>query len=1106
MKKRTQLIVILGSAVLLGVLALFALHISSGLSTNQSTSKFPVQIQEYMASNTLYPNENGICTDWVELYNSADADIDIGGFKLTDESRKSRYTIPAGTIISGHGYYLIFCMRSGGDEYADFGIARSGGEELLLLNRKNVLIDSVKTISLPENASAERDASGEFQVSMQPSPGAPSLTIETQTADRGEDIFVTIAGEVRISEVIPGNSFYADASGLVADIVELENTSDTEADISGFILQDGIDGTRFVFPKGTVIEPGGFYLVYCARAQKQGTYADFALSRNGGETLLLYTDHELLTDYFTTGFCGKNEASVRLGDGITTIPYSTPGFPNTEEGYLACLEFYSAAGNIVISEIMSSNQSYTFRDGTAPDWVELFNRSSETVDLSGYGLSDSASTVRYIFPEETKLEPGAYLAIACDGNAGVTENAAHFGLSFSGGEVVFLTAPDGTLHTAAMTIRTGTDTSLVYNNSVMPSVSKQPTPGFANNDSGLKAYRDTKGLIETGLVISEFMPKNTCVYASTDGIFRDWIELYNAGTSGINLSSFCLSDRGDDLARYQLPAKVLEPGDYVVILCDKEAASFGDVAPFGLSSKGGAVILSSVSGEVIDQAFYSACDDDRSFIRNDDGTFTETDCSTPGYPNTTDGYRKSLATWVPEGLYISEVMPANRSVARNNGDYFDWVELCNGSSDSIQLKGITLTDDFEVPDKYELPDITLKSGERVIIFCSGNPSLTGKDSYHCSFKLNGGEDKLYLYGTSGNLLDYMHIYRVPSQGSIGRESRDSGIYYYVNPTPDKKNKGGAEAQLFSAMPTADRASGVYDDTESFFVTLSASGKIYYTTDGSKPTDSSDVYTGPIQISKTGVVRAVAQEDDKGLSDILTLAYTINEGHTLPVLNLVISPDDFTGSKRGIYSNPMERWQRDACIIYTDSKGTVTHDCGVRISGQTSRGRPQKSLSLIFSEQYGGRLYYDIFGDTCEQKSFPELLLRSGLDSKYGLYREPLIQHMALPYRETTFVQDSEPIIVYVNGVYYGIYQLMEALSEETFADRMSVHPESITMYKGYMYPEHRYLEIYQLLQYVEKHDMRKSEYYEYVKAHIAFENLIDWQCHQLKTLRKGQKI
>ena len=212
---------------------------------------------------------------------------------------------------------------------------------------------------------------------------------------------------------------------------------------------------------------------------------------------------------------------------------------------------------------------------------------------------------------------------------------------------------------------------------------------------------------------------------------------------------------------------------------------------------------------------------------------------------------------------------------------------------------------------------------------------------------------------------------------------------------------------------------------------------------------------------------------------------------MPVVNLVMAPDDLFGNK-GIYSHPNETWQRDGCIVYTDANGTVTHDCGVRLSGQHSRTRKQKSFKFIFSDQYGGRLRYDVFGDTCEQQSFPQLLLRAGIDSKYGIYREPLIQKLALPYRSTTFVQDSVPCVAYVNGEYYGIYQLMESLSEETLADRLGVHPDSITLFKGYMYSNHRQYEIYQLLEYVEKHDMTNKEYYEYAKSHLAFEDLIDW--------------
>ena len=1093
-KKKLALLLMLGSAIALIGLVIAGSRVSSRLSSNQSASKFPVQIQEYMASNTLYPNENGVCADWVELYNSSDAAISIGGFKLTDNNRKSRYTVPAGTVIEGHGYYVIYCMRSGGDGYADFGIARAGGEELLLLNKKNVLVDSVTTIPLSDNESAERDENGQFRVSVQPSPGGAAITEPVPA--QSEPTLHAVPGPVTISEVITSNSLYADADGRVTDIVELYNSSDEQVSIGGYVLQDGIEGTQFSVPRGTELPPDAYYLIYCARSQGDGLYADFGLSRNGGELLLLYTADGVLADFLTTVPCTKNGAIVREDGEPTTIAYATPGFANTEQGRQDCLKAYVSGSAVQFSEIMTSNRSVLFADGTAPDWIELVNTAGAEADLSGYGLSDTVTSVRYTFPAGTVIPAGGYLVIPCD-DTELTGQAAPFSLSAAGGETVYLLKPDGTLYNAAVTAASEDDVSLVYEGGILPVRYSEPTPSFSNDEAGAAAYRALQTEVVTGLLISEVMPNNKCTFAFGDGVFADWVELYNATNEPLSTGAFCLSDRDSDLTRFRLPDVTLVPGEFIVIRCSKEGGKDGEIiAPFGLSSKGGTVYLSSASGMLLDRAVYPAAEPDRSYIRTSDGSFSETDCPTPGFANTGAGYQLFLQSYTAGELYISEAMPANRTVSRNNGKYYDWVELCNGASEPIGLAGYYLTDNTDEPFKCALPDTTLESGAYYLVYCSGDASLTDKSGFHAPFRLNGGEDRLYLYNSAGELVDYLHIYDVPPEGTIGRNGREGGVYLYEKPTPGKENANGTAAIMRTAMPTASLSSGVFENAEPFVISLSGTGTVYYTTDGSKPTTKSSVYTEPIRVSQTSVVRAAALEDDKRMSKPLTLAYTVNEGHTLPVLNLVIAPNDLNGP-RGIYSNPREPWQREACIVYTDENGTITHDCGVRISGQTSRSRGQKSFRLIFSDQYGGRLRYDLFGDDCEQSTFPQLLIRAGLDSKYGIFREPFAQKLAMPYRDTTFVQDSVPCVLYINGQYWGIYHFMESLCEETLADRLGVRTDSITLFKGYMYDDSQSKsEIYQLWKYVKTHDMTNPEYYEYIKAHIVFEDLIDWAIFQ----------
>ena len=743
---------------------------------------------------------------------------------------------------------------------------------------------------------------------------------------------------------------------------------------------------------------------------------------------------------------------------------------------------------------MTSNRSVLFADGVAPDWIELVNTAGAEIDFSGYGLSDSVASVRYTFPAGTVIPAGGYLVIPCD-DTELTAQAAPFSLSAAGAEAVYLTKPDGTLYGAAISVVCETDVSLVYEGGILPARYSEPTPGFSNDDAGIAAYRAQQQVV-TGLLISEVMPDNKCTLAFGDGVFADWVELYNATDGPLSTGAFCLSDRDSDLMRFRLPNVTLTPGEFMLIRCSKEGGTDGEiVAPFGLSSKGGSVCLSSASGMLLDRAVYPAAEPDRSYVRTGDGSFAETDCPTPGFANTGAGYQLFLQSYTAGELYISEAMPANRTVAKNNGDYYDWVELHNSASQPISLAGYYLTDNTDDPFKCALPDTTLNSGAYWLIYCSGNASLTDKNGFHAPFKLNGGEDRVYLYNSAGELVDYLHIYDVPPEGTIGRNGREGGVYLYEKPTPGKANANGTAAIMRSAMPTASVNSGVFENTDAFAVALSGTGTVYYTTDGSKPTTKSLVYTEPIRVSKTCVVRAAALEDDKRMSKPLTLAYTLNEGHTLPVLNLIVAPNDLNGAK-GIYSHPRENWQKEGCIVFTDANGTITHDCGVRISGQTSRRRGQKSFRVIFSDQYGGRLRYDLFGDDCEQSTFPQLQIRAGLDSKYGVFREPFAQQLAMPFRDTTFVQDSVPCVLYLNGEYWGIYQFMESLCEETLADRLGVRTDSITLFEGYMYEDHKKTEIYQLWQYVKSHDMTKSECYEHIKEHVALDSLIDWAIFQ----------
>ena len=80
---------------------------------------------------------------------------------------------------------------------------------------------------------------------------------------------------------------------------------------------------------------------------------------------------------------------------------------------------------IVISEIAASAD---------PDYIELHNPTGETVDISGFGLSDRDSVILYTFPEQTLMEPDAYRVVYCDKMLTATDSLLVAGFGLSNGE------------------------------------------------------------------------------------------------------------------------------------------------------------------------------------------------------------------------------------------------------------------------------------------------------------------------------------------------------------------------------------------------------------------------------------------------------------------------------------------------------------------------------------------------------------------------------------------------------------------------------------------------------------------------------------------------
>ena len=167
----------------------------------------------------------------------------------------------------------------------------------------------------------------------------------------------------------------------------------------------------------------------------------------------------------------------------------------------------AATGNthLRVSEVMSSN-STAFPDDTGafPDWIELTNTGDTPIALEGYGLSDRADKITFVFPDIT-IAPGEYLIVfASDDNKNLAGSPLHakFKLS-SSGDKLFLFGSDGVAFSEMDIPAMDSNMSYCYIGNDEYIITSQYTPEYENTQEGIAAFRASTVLTTGALVINE---------------------------------------------------------------------------------------------------------------------------------------------------------------------------------------------------------------------------------------------------------------------------------------------------------------------------------------------------------------------------------------------------------------------------------------------------------------------------------------------------------------------------------------------------------------------------------------------------------------------------
>jgi len=162
---------------------------------------------------------------------------------------------------------------------------------------------------------------------------------------------------------------------------------------------------------------------------------------------------------------------------------------------------------------------------------------------------------------------------------------------------------------------------------------------------------------------------------------------------------------------------------------------------------------------------------------------------TTRYPATYE-WESYTINYEPSKIYINELMASNDSLIQdNNGEYDDWFELYNPSSELVDLSGMYVSDDLSKPTKWRLNNITIPAKGFLLIWADSDPE---QGSDHVGFKLSGSGEDIGLFDTDENqnvLIDKVTFGEQTAGISYGR-SEDGGNQwiFFDEPTPGVGNR------------------------------------------------------------------------------------------------------------------------------------------------------------------------------------------------------------------------------------------------------------------------------------------------------------------------------
>ena len=467
-------------------------------------------------------------------------------------------------------------------------------------------------------------------------------------------------------------------------------------------------------------------------------------------------------------------------------------------------------------------------------------------------------------------------------------------------------------------------------------------------------------------------------------------------------------------------------------------------------------------------------------------------------------------------VLINEFSAANYAQFSDSfGSTEDWVELYNAGNATVDISGYYLSDDLKKPTKWQFPvGATIESKSFLRIWCSGRPDFANSSGdYHASFKFTQTKktnETVVFSSPTQKVLDQIKVTETANAQSWARIP-DGGATWRINttPSPESSNTNNKTFAGFAERPKVNIPAGFYKTSQNITLTTSDTTlQIRYTLDGKEPTIKSLLYTKAIQIDTVKVLKArsFSKSIDILPSFVQFNTYFINKTHTLIVISAA-------GDSLEILANGNNKIKPFGSFEYfgqdksQGSKGYGEYNP----HGQDSWKNDHRSIDFQMRDElgYNSSISEKIF-DLSDRKDFQKIILRAAGDDNFPAnfdqqnkgsahMRDAYLQNLARRGNLDLDVRTAQKAIVYINGKYWGVYDIRERPDDNDFTsytynqDKYDLQYIQTWGNTWAQYGGNKALTDWTTFQnFILKNNMAIDSNYQKVKAQLDVKSLIDY--------------